>query len=149
MSDQTTLSSGKTLIEIPLRICLGTPDGGASSGTTSGGIWESGWFDTTVSTSHYFAHKLNFPDPWNCIPMLVGRVKTASSGWEVGEILFFNGCNLNGNNDHYEQGFAITVSDIDAQVSMGNGGAISCTKRTGGYGGINRSAIECKLVIHY
>lgn len=115
--------------------------------------WQSDWFDIKATSAFDFTHNLNLEKPWLCMPRIVGRVKTASGGWAVGEILFCDGDNYVGNTSAMDVGWVISVDANSAHVAFGNsqffhgilraGGCISSSQT------LPKTTVECKLVISY
>lgn len=113
-------------------------------------VWESDWFNISASRAYDFTHNLNLQKPWLCKPRVIGRVKTASGGWKVGEILFCDGENYIGTAARQDMGWVISVDSNTAHVSFGNVENYLAINRAGGYGNIMpKTYVECKLVISY
>ncbi len=132
---------------LPIELCIDPADlpGGGGSFNT----WESEWFDIAPSRFYTFNHNLDLTEPWKCLPRIVGRVKTASGNWEVGEYIFGDGSNYNGSTAENEIGWVIGVSENDAHVSFGNMTGYVYTRKGGGAGNIAKSRVQCKLLISY
>ena len=113
--------------------------------------WESDWFNIAASGAYDFTHSLALEKPWKCMPRIIGRVKTASGGWQVGEILFCDGCNYVGCTGDCDFGWTISVSSDTAHVSFGNYVNYMGILRAGGASSniLPKKDVECKLLITY
>ena len=138
-------------VEVPvLGIKLNLPES-IINGGGDGGLrtWESDWFDIAASGAYTFTHGLELSEPWKCAPRLVARIETAINAWKVGDIVFADGANYNGNTNNTEIGWIISVSENEAVVAFGNAAGYAYNNKTGGYNGISKANVKCKLLIDY
>ena len=111
--------------------------------------WVSEWFKPTKSSYRTFEHELNLETPWLCDAMIVGRVTKAQAGWGVGEIIFTHGSDYNGTTDRRELGWLVSVSKNKCHAVFGNSDVFTASKKSGGYGTLNRANMQCAIVIRY
>ena len=112
-------------------------------------FWESDWFSITPIIYFDFVHNLNLPNPWLCQPRIIVKVKSGHNGWSAGEYVFTDGSNHNGSTAASELGWAISITANGVHVSFGNSKTFICNHRSGGIAILDKTNVECKLVISY
>ena len=143
------MSQDNAAIMVPIRgmeVEVEVPDLGLSSEDR---IWESDWFIMKANGCYVFTHNLNFDEPWLCAPRVVGMVTTASAGWAAGDVLFADGANYVGSTAKTERGWTVQIDRNTARVTTANGEGFIATKKTGGFDGVSKTDVKCKLVINY
>ena len=127
---------------------LQSHSGGEGSGT--GRRWESEWFAIAKNAICVFQHNLGIASPWLSNARLVFRVETAASGWAVGDIVFGDGSNYQcSNSAGTELGWAITVAENTAHLTLGDSPTIINNAKSGGKGALPKANVVGKLVLEY
>ena len=150
MPDQTETSCEcggvSATLCLPLDACI---EIGGAGGVNGERIWESDWFTGASSSGHDFTHSLHLDSPWLCKPTIVGKVITATGGWEVGDLLFTEGANYNGDTAGQEIGWTISLARDTCHVSFGNSPSFIVLQKPSGHVRSARSNFVYKLVISY
>ena len=111
--------------------------------------WQSDWFMIAANGSYSLDHGLGLEFPDKADVRLIGRVKTAASGWQAGDIIFADGCNYVGASGSLEIGWAISLSANTAHVACGNDTGFIKNGKQGGFANLPKANVECRLIIDY
>ena len=127
-----------------------TPAGVAAqvAAAPGGEHWESGWFDCAHNTAYSFNHNLNIAVERQKVRAL-WKVKTAQSGYAVGDILDLSCGNYytNTTSNNWEMGWAFAQTANSILMSNGNTTRIASMLKTGGLGLLNREHLQAQIIV--
>ena len=128
---------------LPIKVCI---DKGEFGGLRT---WESDWFSIAPSGNYVIEHDLHIDTPWTCMPRLAPGSKKPWGRGRKALLFFADGSNYNGAAANQELGWVFSISSDSALLRMGNYSTYCVFGNSGSYGNINKSDVECKLVISY
>lgn len=111
--------------------------------------FETSWFDVEKSGLYSFTLSgdiLNIPLEKRRLTLL-GKVKTAQNGFQVGDIIYPQNANYIGSTSQSEMGSTSWIRGNTLGIKFGNDGAFVASSPKSPYNGIQFENIQCKLIV--
>ena len=113
--------------------------------------WESGWFTSpgaSKSVSFNLAGTgMNATNAPRIFIEMIGKVVTADGGYAVGDIIYPQFANYNGQTGKKEEGQSVFFRGNTLTYAQGNSTSWVGTKATGGHDGVNTANIQIKIIL--
>ena len=113
--------------------------------------WESDWFTSpgaSKSVSFNLAGTgMNATNAPHIFIEMIGKVVTADGGYAVGDIIYPQFANYNGQTGKREEGQSVFFSGNTLTYAQGNSTSWVGTKATGGHGGASTAKIQIKIIL--